>query len=72
MILPNQALLSVLPSIRKLPESVLIDAVDLLANGPSSQLRVIAGRLGHWHGAVAALSSHLEVLELDLKLRGLI
>lgn len=72
MVLPNQALRPVLPSIRKLPESALIDAVDLLAHGPSSQLRVIAGRLRHWHGAVAALSSHLEVLKLDLERTGLI
>jgi hypothetical protein len=43
--------------------------VDLLANGPSSQLRVIAGRLHRWHSAVAALSSHVDLLELNLELR---
>lgn len=43
--------------------------MDLLANGPSSQLRVIAGRLHHWHSAVAALSSHVDLLELNLELR---
>jgi hypothetical protein len=69
VVLPDQTLLSVLPSVCELSQSALIDAVDLLADGPGSQLRVIARRLRHWHSAVAALSSHFEMWKLDLELQ---
>jgi hypothetical protein len=40
---PNKSLLTILSIIGELPQAVLVDAVDLLANGTSRQLGVLGG-----------------------------
>ena len=54
--LPNKTLFPVLSCIEELPQSALVDAVDLLADGTSRQLWVV---FGHGDGHVAVrFSSH--------------
>jgi hypothetical protein len=51
---PNDALLFVLPAVRKLSQAVLVDVVDLLADGTSRQLGVVGGD----HHAAMSFATH--------------
>jgi hypothetical protein len=51
---PKNALLLVLSAIRKLPQAVLVDVVDLLADGTSRQLGVVGGD----HHAAMSFATH--------------